>query len=312
MNASQLLGATLLLPLIACGPTGGSTGGSDADLGAGADSGVSPNADGGPTEEAFCEKMDILFVIDDSGSMGEEQANLAENFPLFVDVLNSFKSDGGTPIDYHLGVTTTSVTKSWTTLFIPGGQTGPSGALINNGCAVPGKWLTRDDTNVSDTFSCVAQAVGGANEEMPLEALRLAVSERIADGANTGFFREDALLAIVVLTDEDDCSRTDDNFNLGFGSVCDGVSPVDGYIAAMDDATGERGRWAAAFIAGLGPGSCKSEFGNAAEATRLLDFANKAGDNVVTSSICEGDLSGALQAALETFETACNTFPPID
>ena len=31
--------------------------------------------------------VDIVFVIDNSGSMSEEQANLARNFPVFMDEL---------------------------------------------------------------------------------------------------------------------------------------------------------------------------------------------------------------------------------
>lgn len=33
--------------------------------------------------------IDILFVIDNSGSMGEEQANLAANFGAFIEVLEA-------------------------------------------------------------------------------------------------------------------------------------------------------------------------------------------------------------------------------
>jgi len=300
-----------------CGPTSGDDGtGLLVDGGTGAadaNGNPPPFADAAP-QEALCEKMDILFVIDDSGSMGEEQANLATNFPLFVDVLNGFVSSANLPIDYHLGVTTTSVTKSWSIGgLIPDSQDGPDGALIDNGCAMPRKWLERDDADVATTFSCVAQAVGGANEEMPLEAIRMAVSDRVDDGQNAGFFREDALLAVVVLTDENDCSRSDNNFTVGLtDDVCDDLAPVDSYIAALDQVTGDRGRWATAFIAGLGPGDCSSAFGSADEATRLLDFAAAAGENAVTSSICDGDLASALGDALSTFEEACRSFPPIE
>ena len=45
--------------------------------------------------------IDILFVIDDSGSMADKQNNLAANFPNFIDVLNTIQ--GGLP-DVHIGV----------------------------------------------------------------------------------------------------------------------------------------------------------------------------------------------------------------
>ena len=50
-------------------------------------------------------KTDILFVIDDSGSMDEEQANLRDNLSAFIDALVA------APIanEFQIGVTTTSV-----------------------------------------------------------------------------------------------------------------------------------------------------------------------------------------------------------
>ncbi|WP_242342743.1 hypothetical protein [Anaeromyxobacter terrae] len=56
---------------------------------------------------------DILFVVDDSGSMAAEQAKLAANFTRFVDNLDRFNAEraaaGRSPIDFHIAVTTTSV-----------------------------------------------------------------------------------------------------------------------------------------------------------------------------------------------------------
>src|SRR5690349_15285879 len=59
------------------GTSGGPIGGKPA--------GENPKAD-------ECQKMDIVFIVDDSGSMAEEQSNLASNFPKFVQVLEGFKT----------------------------------------------------------------------------------------------------------------------------------------------------------------------------------------------------------------------------
>lgn len=312
--------------LVACGPSATHDGGG-VDQG-GADASAEERADARPAGDfpdaapaESCDKMDILFVIDDSGSMADEQGNLAANFPGFISVLDSLTTTAGTPIDYRVGVTTTGVTKSWSITIpgfppIPGGQDGADGRLLTSGCAMPADrpWLERSDPDVAGAFSCVA-LVGdtGPAEEMPLEAARLALGDRIADGSNAGFVRDDALLALVVLTDENDCSRTDDDIDLGIGgSICDDLEPVPTYLGAFDAVKEERGRWAAAIIAGVGPGPCQSDLGNAEEATRLLDFAGQVGDNAVTSSICEGDLSVALADALATFEAACQSFPDVD
>ena len=46
-----------------------------------------------------------------------------------------------------------------------------------------------------------------------------------ADGPNAGFLRPDALLGVVIMTDEDDCSRTDNNFQITDDS-CEKVAQV--------------------------------------------------------------------------------------
>src|SRR5690606_27788264 len=40
-----------------------------------------------------CNLVDLLFVIDNSGTMGEEQLNLARNFPLLVQQLEALETD---------------------------------------------------------------------------------------------------------------------------------------------------------------------------------------------------------------------------
>jgi len=59
---------------------------------------------------------DVLFVIDDSGSMQGEQVALANAFSSFVNNLDAYNQSlvtaGLTPFDYHLAVTTTSVMRN--------------------------------------------------------------------------------------------------------------------------------------------------------------------------------------------------------
>jgi hypothetical protein len=56
---------------------------------------------------------DVLFVVDDSGSMGGEQIALADNFSAFIDNLDAANAARATagllPIDFHIAVTSTSV-----------------------------------------------------------------------------------------------------------------------------------------------------------------------------------------------------------
>jgi hypothetical protein len=129
----------------------------------------------------------------------------------------------------------------------------------------------------------------------------------MADGTNTGFRRTDALLGVVFLTDEEDCSY-EQSVTLPLGqSLCSAMmEPVPNYVAFMDQYTGHRSRWAIAAVAGPGPGDCSSQFGGADEATRLKALVQQTGQNAVLSSICDGDLSLSLAMALNLFKSACD------
>jgi hypothetical protein len=78
-------------------------------------------------------------------------------------------------------------------------------------------WIGRTQNytgNLADVFTCLATAVGvsGCGFEHQLQATRLALNpQRLTDGtdinmANVGFVRNKAYLAIILITDEDDCS----------------------------------------------------------------------------------------------------------
>ena len=60
---------------------------------------------------------DVLFVVDDSGSMQPEQARLAANFKAFIDSLAATQADrqnsGEEPFDFHIAITTSSIFESW-------------------------------------------------------------------------------------------------------------------------------------------------------------------------------------------------------
>ena len=66
--------------------------------------------------------------------------------------------------------------------------------------------------DIADAFSCIAAlGTGGCGFEHQLASVRHALGGD-ADGVppeNQGFLRDDALLAIVLITDEDDCSAPD-------------------------------------------------------------------------------------------------------
>jgi hypothetical protein len=292
----------------ACGPAGrddmlGDDDGTGSDMGSGSDIGG---------EMQQCDKIDIVFVVDNSGSMAEEQSNLAQNFPLFAQQIEAYTTPDGQPIDYRVALTTTGRDIDYTVDLGFGGQfptheDGENGAFQTE-CGSPMRWLEKGDPNMETELSCRAQVgTSGSGIEMPLLMSKWALSDRVQDGTNVGFIRPDALLAIVMLTDEDDSSTTENNFTMDIsGTTPINWNPAD-QVQFLDQLKGNRSRWAAGVIAG--DGNCSSNFGDAVDGARLKDFvnaANEGGYNQATfSSICAGDLTAGLQQALDLFQTAC-------
>ena len=252
-----------------------------------------------PPQVDGCFKIDFLFVVDDSYSMYEEQTNLTANFPKFLTAIDSYINASGSLLDYRLAVTTTGVS----TIDHP--DVNAANGAFRGACGIDRQWVERSDYDVEQAFGCRATVgLEGPYTEMPLRAVELALSDRIADGTNEGFLREDALLAIIILTDEDDCT----NFEGIADSDCH--TDLSEHVTFLDQLTGDRSRWAMSVIAGAT--ECSSDFGTAEEAVRLKEVIELAGDNGVFSSICEGDLSPALTDALDTFSAACESFEPIN
>jgi hypothetical protein len=169
-------------------------------------------------------EIDLLFVIDDSGSTRDKQTVFAANFPRFVQALDAF--EGGRP-NLHIGVVSTTVDLGARNV---GGCPHPApdddGLLHNtpsSACSVPtdrfivdvaepgGGRRTNYPGTLEGTLSCIAQIGStGCGFEAPLEAMK-----RALDGSrpeNAGFLRKGAFLVVVFLVDEDDASIGDPDF----------------------------------------------------------------------------------------------------
>jgi hypothetical protein len=161
--------------------------------------------------------VDILFVIDTSGTMVQEQANLAGNIPKLIEALKDKK--GKLP-DLHIGVATVDLGAG--NFNLPGCEGEGDGGKLQSKPTIPGCTPPTDPfikhvdgmTNVPggspdpaqqvvEAFQCIATVgPGGCGFEQTLEAARRALDPKV----NPDFVRPSASLAVVFLTDEADCS----------------------------------------------------------------------------------------------------------
>jgi hypothetical protein len=311
----------------ASGTDADADGDTDADTDADAD--ADGDTDTGTGWGSGCQALDLLFVIDDSGTMATEQQMLVDAFPQMIAVLEAYETLNGNQLDYRVGVTTTGVTTHYYVDGVPGAVTayGRDGALVEPDAA-DHPWIDGPGEDVADQFADAA-LVGtwGPAYEMPLQALRLAVEESAAGGENDGFLREDALFAAIIITDEDDCSRTDDYWDLPSGDHSCFAYPVEHNVVALnvykdflDGAFGGEGRYVAAVVAGMpepdGAAPCDYGADGAEAAGRLQEFItlqlNQSGTHGVVLDICEaqsaGNMSAALEMAMALIEVACDEY----
>lgn len=120
---------------------------------------------------------DILFVIDNSCSMAEEQSNLASNFAYFATELYTLD------LDFQVAVITTD---------------NPD---------FRGDIMTPDTSDFEDEFiSQVMAGTGGSGDEKPAEMAYQSTQLGGDAGPGSDFLRDDAMLAMIVVSDEPDSS----------------------------------------------------------------------------------------------------------
>lgn len=161
-------------------------------------------------------KADVLFVIDCSGSMSDNQENLIANFTSFIAQATAMD------VDLHLGVVATDVDmmNSWTGT--PPRQV-TSGVLVN--APSRPKILTNTTPDLEAAFGDNARLGDDcSNTEAGLEGAWMALSEPLVSdpAANAGFLREDAKLYIIVVSDEPDQSNGSVDFYVDFFSSLKG------------------------------------------------------------------------------------------
>jgi hypothetical protein len=186
-------------------------------------------------QSALNRKLDILFMVDNSQSMLPLQAKLTTQFPVFMNVLKALPTGVGAETglpDVHVAVVSSDTGPGRFNLpdrhcaFRGDGGLFKSTPGPTATCAAPlpadqhylaaaqNQTIKNYTGDISDAFSCIA-ALGdqGCGFEGQLKSVRWALDPLNADLVpdNAGFLRNDALLAVILITNEDDCSIPDDS-----------------------------------------------------------------------------------------------------
>lgn len=294
--------------------TTGSSGGTEPGTGGSETTGETkfdlPMPDAPPTPEAEpCTKVDLLFVVDNSGSMAGEQQNLVNSFPGFV---TEIQGTLGTVESLHVGVISTEIHKQNPLQCQKLGALSQASSLHGN--CVPyssGKnWMDETEPNMQQKFTCAGQlGTGGSGDERPMDALQLALTPNYnaAGACNDGFLRDDALLVVVVITDEED-----DNKGGSFKSQGD---PPDWFQGVIKQKQGvETNVVVLGLVGHEEPNECEgvgwvgsSEYAD--PAPRLQEFAQMFTYGFL-GDVCAESYQPFFHEAISVIDSACTNFTP--
>jgi hypothetical protein len=259
--AITMAAVSLCWPGAGCGsvssdPGDGSTDGSGDGSTDGSGDALADTGDPGDAasdgEERLC-TIDLVFAVDNSGSMQEEIRDFRENvWPEFASALLEVSGGtGGEP--FRVAVIDACPDPA---SFHTRGQSGECD--FESGEA----WMESDSSNLVGEFRCVGdiwdddrECSGDNDDEQPASAAAASLEPpwNAPDGPNHGFLRSDALLIVIAITDEDEQPLPDATA----AEVFERIVAVKGDVKEI------------VFLGIGGTRDCVGPYGNADEAVKL-------------------------------------------
>jgi hypothetical protein len=232
-----------------------------------------------------------VFALDNSSSMDEEKESMRDIvFPAFAQALLNIKSIK----DFRAAVLDACPSPA---NFHTRGNAGECSFQSGE------VWMDSSSTALTSEFQCVAdlysddmECSGNSDDEQPTSAVAAALEAPFSEEANAGFLRDDALLVVVAITDEDE-------------QPVPRQSPQeihDRLVATKGEAKN------VVFLGIGGKTDCDGVYGSADEAEnmqRLVSTFAEDGRGFFWD-LCAGRLEDGLTNALSTIEAACEEFVP--
>lgn len=244
------------------------------------------------TTQTIKGKLDILWMIDNSGSMQSSQDQLAEAFPDWID---NFDSRG---YDYRIAV---GATDAWRSLF----GSSSSYSRFRDGSSTVRSGIYLIDNTILDprgTFSTNARlGINGSGDERSFQSIQATLDNTW----NPAFLRADSKLHVVILSDEEDTSHDTSSAKSYTDSS---LHPISRYVNYLNGKTGGAAgdRYFVHSIT-VKTTACSNSLGGRPVGTRIMNLSAATGGK--TFSLCDdfaasmADLGNNIQVGVT------NTFP---
>lgn len=254
-------------------------------------------------------KIDILWVVDNSGSMDPLQANLVQNFNAFI---SRFSTLG---FDYKMAVTTTDAYLADSKF-----NNNPSLAMFRDGVGnvLSGYYyITPTIPNIVPNFVTNAtQGSRGSGDERAFSSLFTSLHSPL----NAGFHREGAFFAVIILSDEDDFTdptRPEGSWTNGGIADHDYTNPnlvsVNSVVAGLDAFTGSvptNRHYNVSAITVLDQTCQRTHVQQSSSAIigqRYIDLVNATGG--VLGSVCDSNYANSLNFIQQRIVELTTEFP---
>ena len=289
--------------------------------------------DSGPTSSG-CQKIDFLFVIDNSASMGSYQQQLIASFGPFMETVSGnvqaddyhvmvIDSDAGDDVENCDSCVPQSLfcgdwceAKSQLDLecesTLGAGEVAPYNMEASNTiCDVPdGQRFVSSSAGegqLSQVFSCMAKVgVLGSGLEQPLTAAVAALTTE-RDRCNVGFLRDDAVLVVTFISDDYPVRGTNDDALVG--------DPNAWFDALVGVKGGDETALVVLGITNLESSTCIPDGaagGPVVHPTdRFVEFVDLFGDKGILGDVCTTPDYGTFFAdAVGLIDLTCDEFEP--
>ncbi len=252
--------------------------------------GTNPDGEGGG-----CEKVDVVMAVDNSGSMQEEIEVLQG--PVFDSFPDALLAVNGGLLDFQLAVIDAcNDPPHYHNHGDPGDCNFANGAnyMVSSNPALEAEYACVTQLSTSGWNGMGDGCSGSNDDEQPANTAADAVS--LNGGANMGFLRDDAVLLVVAITDEDEKP-------LPAQSAQEVANKIIGAAGGIENVV---------FLGIAGASDCEGPYGGADDAaflreiTQIFVDANRG----LFWDLCMGNLENAFQSVVDVVDVACMEFEP--
>lgn len=245
-----------------------------------------------------CSKLDLLFVVDGSGSMSDEQKALrgVDGPPVFAEFTDALLQELDGLDSVHVGVISSDPGRSMLHTHRDFPEI-PESVETDCGLSPDKRYLELPSDTFAEDFECIAATLAESTTETTMENAGAALNEP----QNGDFLRDDSVVLVVMLTDEDtygDLTRVEQRQAV--------LEAVDGRLDRLLvlSFNGDQG------VFEMPKTTCEGPYGKAVPGRRLTSIVYSYRQQGIVRDLCDGTLGESFESVLDEVVRTCEQYDP--